>query len=377
MAKIAFINTLKVPSGEASVNRVLSLAKGLTELGDEVHVISSNVNPEFSNGETIDNIKIFNFGRSKGIFGLTGALFRILKKITNSKYDVVISTTNSLLLIYPLAIACKLSGAKFIQEKSEFPFSLMKKGLFNKLYSKFYVNTTYKLMDGMIIMTQPLMEYFKDKVRKKCQFIHVPMTVDSSRFNIPKTESEYGDYVAYCGNMSGNKDGVENLIKSFSYVLPSCPELKLLLIGGTNDETELTRLKDMAKNVSSTNIIFYGKADRSRIPFLLKNAKALALARPTSLQSSGGFPTKLGEYLSTNNPVIVTAVGDIPNYLDDTNSYLVKPDDNEAFGDAIIECIKNPAKSEKKAQKAIELVMDVFDYRAQTQKLHDFFISLT
>lgn len=376
MSKIAFVNTLKVPSGEASVNRVLSLAKGLVECGDEVHIISSNVNKDFSSGECLDGINIFNFGFNQNIFGLAVALRKITSHIIKEKFDVVISTTNSLLLIYPLAIACKLSGAKFIQEKSEFPFSLIKGGFLNKLYGRIYVNTTYKLMDAMIIMTEPLMKFFKGKTKKKCKFIHIPMTVDSNRFNIPKTESSFGEYVAYCGNMSGNKDGVENLIEAFSYSLEECPALNLLLIGGTNDAGELQRLKQKAASISPNRIIFYGKADRNDIPQLLKNAKILALARPSGLQSTGGFPTKLGEYLATGNPVVVTAVGDIPHYLNNNNSFLISPDNNLAFGEAIKNAYNNYTSASIIGNKGRELVNEVFSHTSQTIKLHNFIISL-
>lgn len=371
MSKIAFINTLKIPSGEASVNRILSLAKGLVECGDNIDIISSNVNKEYANGEKVDGIRIFNLGKKKSIIGLLNALMRIINQLYKEKYDAVVSTTNSLLLIYPLAIACKLVNTKLIQEKSEFPFSLMKKGLFNKLYSKFYVNTTYKLMDAMIIMTTPLLEYFQNKVRKNCKFIHIPMTVDSTRFEIPKTTSEYGDYVAYCGNMSGNKDGVENLIESFKYVLIQNPQLKLLLIGGTNDDQELRILKQKAGEISE-NIIFYGKANRNQIPQLLRNATILALARPSSLQSSGGFPTKLGEYLSTGNPVVVTAVGDIPSYLNESNSYVVQPDNNQLFGEAINIAYNDSNKSKEIGKEGNKLAQSVFDYKAQSKRLHNF-----
>lgn len=376
MAKIAFVNTLKVPSGEASVNRVLSLAKGLVECGDEVHIISSNINKDFANGEKIDGIKIFNLGLRDGVRGLANSLCKILHHIMRQKYDCVISTTNSLLLIYPLAITCKLSHAKFIQEKSEFPFSLIKGGVINKIYGCLYTNTTYRLMDAMVIMTNPLMEYFKTKTRKKCKFILVPMTVDSNRFNLPKSESEYGEYIAYCGNMSGNKDGVENLLESFFNVMDKCQNLNLLLIGGTDNEADFQNLQDKASKIPNNRIIFYGKADRNTIPRLLKNAKILALARPSGLQSTGGFPTKLGEYLATGNPVIVTKVGDIPSYLNSKNAFLVPPDDNKAFGETIQYVYSNYKQAINIGKNGKELVKEVFDYTAQSKKLHLFLNSL-
>ena len=64
------------------------------------------------------------------------------------------------------------------------------------------------------------------------------------------------------------------------------------------------------------SIVFTGIVSAADIPQILKNAAVLALDRPDSLQAQCGFPTKLGEYLLTENPVIVTKVGDIPLFLE-------------------------------------------------------------
>lgn len=102
----------------------------------------------------------------------------------------------------------------------------------------------------------------------------------------------------------------------------------------------------------------------------------MALARPTSLQSTGGFPTKLGEYLSTGNPVVVTAVGDIPKYLNRDNSFIVEPDNNEKFAEEIISIWRNYSEAKKIGEKGKKIVEGVFDYRVQTKRLHQFINSL-
>ncbi len=376
MNKIAYISTLIVPSGQASVNRLLSLSKGLVENDDEVHVLSSNINPTFDDGQEIDGIKIFNLGKKKGVSGLFMSLIRIIRKIKKEKYNAVISTSNNLLLIISLALICGITKTKFLQEKSEFPFSLMKKGILHKVYGTLYVNFTYKLMDGIIVMTNTLLNYYKPKARKKCQFITIPMTVDPLRFNCKKNPSEYSPYIAYCGNMSGNKDGVENLIESFKIVESECPDLKLVLIGGTNSQKELEKLKRKVSDLKLNNVIFHGMATRDEIPVLLKNADILALARPSSLQSTGGFPTKLGEYLSTGNPVVVTAVGEIPQYLNSSNSYIVDPDDIQSFANALIKAHREKESALSIGLKGKRVAEDIFDYKVQSGRLQEFISNL-
>ncbi len=363
--KIAIVNTLPVPSGNASVNRFLGYGKELVKMGNKVDILSS----ARCDNCKIDDINIISCGNGTS---LIGALWRITRNVRKDRYDTVIVITNSLLLIYPLWLACKCGGIKYLQEKSEFPFVLMKKGLLNKIYAKFYVNTTYKLFDGLIVMTKPLMEYFQSKVRKTCKLFEMPMTVDTDRFNINKEPSEYGDYIAYCGNMAGNKDGVINLVTAFNLATPRIGAVKLLLIGGSDNQQDWDAIVEKVKQTKNPNIVLYGKASREQMPALLKNAKALALARPSSLQSTGGFPTKLGEYLATGNPVVVTSVGDIPLYLNKTNAFVVPPDDNGAFADALCEVFMNYDEALKRAKQGQELALSVFSSKKQSERLNTY-----
>ena len=186
--RIAIVNTISIPSGQASVNRLLSYSKGLVEIGDNVTVLSSAYSEQSAGVE--NGVNFINFGKNKGILSLLSSLCRISKNIWNARYESVILVSNSLLLIYPIAIVCKLRGCKLLQEKSEFPFVLMKKGVLAKMWAWFYTSTTYKLFDGLIVMTKPLMDYFATKVRRECKMIEVPMTVELERFSITKSQEK-------------------------------------------------------------------------------------------------------------------------------------------------------------------------------------------
>ena len=176
--------------------------------------------------------------------------------------------------------------------------------------------------------------------------------------------------------MSGNKDGVENLIEAFSYVEKKHPDFKLVMVGGTDSEKEFARIKDKVKALDLKNVIFTGRVDRDSIPGILANAKMLCLARPSSLQSTGGFPTKLGEYLSTGHPVVVTAVGDIPSFLDRTNSYIVEPDNNYTFGEAMNEILNDYEKASKIGMEGKQVALNNFNYKVQGERLHKFMVEL-
>ena len=103
--KIAIINTLPVPSGNASVNRFLGYGKCLVQEGVCLEVLST---ASFNNNET-DGVKVYSCGVGRGHIG---ALRALVKKIKKNDYNAVIIVSNSLLLIYPIWITCKIRGIK-------------------------------------------------------------------------------------------------------------------------------------------------------------------------------------------------------------------------------------------------------------------------
>ncbi len=58
----------------------------------------------------------------------------------------------------------------------------------------------------------------------------------------------------------------------------------------------------------------------------------MVLASPTSVRSTTTMPCKVGEYLCTGNPVVVTNLGEIPKYLTDgVSAFLPEADSPEKF----------------------------------------------
>lgn len=383
---IVLVNTQSIPSsggGAASVNRILSYTKGLVNDGNNVRIISTAANNNNSWME-YEGVRVKHIGRPtnnivKKLLEYFNTACKLIKALQDEKMDMVVYVTANYFLIVLLGVYCKLTRTILVNECSEYPVVLLSKNKFNSIVAPIYTNTAYRFLDGMIVISKPLKEYYAHKVNRRCKFLEVPMTVDVNRFeNVMGTRardviSELGDYIAYCGNMGGNKDGLKNLIQSFSIVEKRVYPLKLLLIGGTNNETEYEDLLAFNDSLGNKNVVFFGNATRDEMPVLLKGAKILVLARPSSLQSTGGFPTKLGEYLSTGNPVVVTSVGDIPRYLSNKeNAYVVPPDDIEVFADAICQVWDHYDEAKDVGFRGKELAKTVFNGAYQAKRIEQF-----
>lgn len=120
-------------------------------------------------------------------------------------------------------------------------------------------------------------------------------------------------------------------------------------------------------------VIFVGKLKKEEVPQFLVNADLLLLDRPATKRSEGGFPTKLGEYLATGNPVVVTSVGEIPNYLEDGKSaFLAVPDSIESFKSKILEALSDENKAKQIGLNGKKIAETFFDYNVQAKIMNEF-----
>ncbi len=262
-----------------------------------------------------------------------------------------------------------------LHEKSEFPFHYMSKFWIKRVViSRLYSNTIFKLFDGMIVISTTLKSFFKYKTRKAIPIITLPLTIDTQRFINASVLNGYPKrFIGYCGYMGGNKDGISDLLKAFSIVNHKFKDVKLVLVGTTEiAEMEAFKVYTQQQNITE-DVFFSGMLDRNEIPGFLKSAEVLVLSRPDNLQASGGFPTKLGEYLASGKPVVVTKVGDIPNYLNhEKDSLLCEPGNIQDIANNIISVLENPSQFISMGVSGQRLAIDKFDYRQTAYELEIF-----
>ena len=197
------------------------------------------------------------------------------------------------------------------------------------------------------------------------------MIVDADRFRGIKKTSCKERYIAYCGTASNNKDGVDQLIKAFALVCKQHPDVKLHIIGKVPNKKDYSGNIQLIEELGiEDKIVFTGVVTADKMPQLLKDAEVLALARPDNLQAKYGFPTKLGEYLLTENPVVVTSVGDIPTFLKDGESALIsEPSNARMFADKLLWALENSGDASKIGKAGAEIALNCFNSEIETKKI--------
>jgi glycosyltransferase involved in cell wall biosynthesis len=286
---------------------------------------------------------------------------------------------------FKLATQLKQQGnkAKLLLEMSEFlDIHLNDKAnvLIKKLGDErqhFFENNAFYAYDFIVLMTKTLYKHYEGFPGLKPKLLHLPMTVDLSRFN--KEQNGFSDkfglqkpYIVYVGVMSNAKDGVDILIDAFSIVEKEYPELHLYLFGSYHYDSpgHTSQIKCLGLE---EKIFYKGLISRDEIPGILMNAELLVLPRPDSKQAQGGFPTKLGEYLASGRPVCATKVGEIPDYLEDeVSAFLAEPGSVDSFADAMLRALTDKKKAAEVGSNGRMLAKKSFNMDVQSKILYNF-----
>lgn len=356
--------------GAAITNRTIGFAKGYRMYGKEVHLLlyTTQAKPDL----TIEGVNIVcvpELGIPVKFLRriLSGIRFvrEIKKRYIHGSSAIHIRSTPWWGILF------NRRKYDFFFERGEIPFFVDNGSLIFKL-TEHIGNIESKRATGMLVQTEAIREYYLKHGVKNAEVIN--MFVDQDRFSVPM-KAEGTRYIAYCGIICKNKDGVDDLIKAFAIVHKENPDYKLYLIGGFEpfygDEEYLRGLIDSSGLTES--IVITGKLKPEQIPELLCGASILALSRPRNRQTMGGFPTKLGEYLCTGKPVVLTPVGEIGNYLQDkVNCIFAEPGNYEDFAEKLLWVVNNYDEAMKIGAAGKALVDTVFSIPIESRKALSF-----
>lgn len=387
---IIVVSSFSPQNSGAPANRMLSYCKGFIELGHNVKILVMANSDLDERVQFIDGIEI-SYLRSQnkktnlfliGKFFVLSSLilsFRKLNCIISASKDIsgsILVSDNFLITLLSLFVL-KLNRIKVFTDRSEYPEFMRSDKIdsFRYLNSKMIFFLDRKFYSGMFIMTRHLINFYS--AYTKTPYVHIPMTVDISRFETPeKNQVQKCKYYAYCGDMTGNKDGVVDLLHAYKLFCETHSDVKLYLIGGCQSEEDFIKIKTLSEEIGE-NVVLVGRLNRDEIVPVLKNARALLLARPANKQAEGGFPTKLGEYLLTGKPVVVTRTGEIPDYLEDGfSAFMCEPNNPEAFAEKMEELEKDYDRSLLIGKNGKNVAIKEFNYLTQSKKMLDFIMSV-
>jgi glycosyltransferase involved in cell wall biosynthesis len=374
------------PGGDAYTNRVLAFAKGFKINNCLVTILiiyPGKTNTVPAKGE-FDGIPYFFVStltpppnyllrKSFGAFGIYRAISFLRVQNKKQKIDLLISFSQSPIQNVPIYFFSKLNKIIFLRENNEYPNIVFSRGIIKlKWYERIYLKWVYKSFDGHILINHALNQYSKSLLSKNTPTLIVPIIVEANRFKTYNLKPK--KYISYSGNLYGEKDGITILIDAFAIISKVHVEYKLRLIGDTSNLNELKILIDRIEKLCiSDKVEFTGFVQRDKVPDLLGESAVLCLARPNNIQAQGGFPTKLGEYLGTGRPVVVTDTSDISLYLKDgINAFIAEPGSIQSFADKLLQVLGDYEKASQVGLKGKLLTLKEFNNEYQSARILEF-----
>lgn len=368
---MVYLPFIEYNPNSAAVNRIMGYLKAFSEKGIRAHVVF------FLRGDKAFRVKELYPGiefsymwerwyvdlpRINKLFSLRLYIHQFIKRLSPGDTVYVYGFPDMVLALL------RRKDIRVFHETTEHP---------NASFCAYFPRTTLKKYliacaqyDGIIVISDALKKFFIENGLHPDKVHIVNMIVDTTRFEgLHKIPME--NHIAYCGTASNTKDGVDQLIKAFALVLRKHSNYKLYIIGSTPSKKQTFDNFELVKELGIENsVVFTGEVPAADIPQMLKNASILALDRPDNLQAKYGFPTKLGEYLLSTNPVIVTRVGDIPLFLTDGESALLaEPNSPLSFSDRICWAIEHPEEAKAIGECGRLVAENHFDFRKETDKL--------
>ena len=349
----------------AAGNRLLAFIQNLSQQNVETTLHILLPDPVFNRiqGE-LSNVRVMHYWETIGI--KSRPLHYFLKKLYLRKVRDSFDSGDAVLLYglsSQLSFFRKREDIKLYHECTESPLVISPGNLDE------YIKAC-KELDGLFVISNQLRSYFIQEGVRAERIETINMIADTSRFEGLEKRSHKDKYLAYCGNLSNTKDGVDLLIKAFAEVHAEYPDYELYLIGQKEKNANEQLINDLGLD---HYVICTGTVSAKEMPQMLKDADMLLLCRPDNLQAQYGFPTKLGEYLLTANPVVVTAVGDIPIYLHDGKNAMVSQAGNtHEFARKIIWLLNNPAEAKKIGEDGRVTALEHFNGSIETKKMIDF-----
>ena len=188
-----------------------------------------------------------------------------------------------------------------------------------------------------------------------------PPTVDRLR---AEYNPERRPLAVYTGNFAAYQ-GLDLLYDALPALAATCPEARVLLVGGTAQEVAEARLQ-LARRGTAHQVIFAGQQPPERMVDFLALADALVSPR----REGTNTPLKIYGYMESGIPIVATRLPTHLQVLDEASAMLAAPEP-AAFGHALGQVLAQPDTYQARGAEARARVRRDYSRDAFARKLLD------
>jgi len=385
-----------VPHYRGSSTHVYEVAKNLSKLGHEVHVVARRVDSAQAKKESLDGMTIHRFQRGivfssrKSSFvnsEARGSYRGSTPSIVWKSYETYLKT------IFPLYIAIEVT--RLVRESSidiiferETAFGagamgsmLTGRPLILEVIGNRVSNLQARRSSKIIAYSRGMFEGTPEagKVETVTGAVDTDMFAPDpvARAEIRSLYSLDSPVVGYVGTFQ-EWHGLAELIRAATYLLKRHPDTRFLMVGPYYKETQA---KVEAAGLGRS-FVFTGPIAYVDVPKYINAADVLvAPYNPDKIESTEqvrkhglGAPLKVYEYMAVGKPVITTDVKPISDPVEDgVTGYLVPQGDSDALGKALERMLDNPGSFVEMGALARQSMIANYSWAFLARRLSDIF----
>jgi len=197
----------------------------------------------------------------------------------------------------------------------------------------------------------------------------------SERPSVRSSDSDHISQVVvgYAGHLYAWK-GVDLFLEALARI----PEVRGLVVGGHEKESDLGRLRGLAARLGiQDRVTFTGQLPPVAVPEQLTRADILVLPNPASaISTRATSPLKLFEYMAARRAIVAADLPSLREVLtDDVNALFVAPGDVEALAAGIRRLVNDAALRERLAAAAGRAVAE-YSWSRRAERLETLFTGL-
>jgi len=372
--KICFVTKIFLPFIGGAELVIYEIAKRLAKKGHEIHIITGLISNE-ALYEEVEGMKIHRMkmpasaasktmGRPAFLFWSVSTLKKLMKKV---KFDIIIEN-----------IAPNPSFTPYVVKQNKIPCIGILHDIpdWSALGYSFPVAFLNSTQISLFLKSMPYDGFISvaDSTRKKLHAITktgVQKTIyngaDLETIDSVKTKGKFEkSTLLYIGRFSLNKR-VDWLLEATSLLIKKHPNLKVFIVGSGPDKFKKPAVELWKKLKLEKNVEFLGNVSEEKKIELLKKSHVLVLPSTTE-----GCPLVVLEAMACGTPVVASAIGGIPEIIDDAG--LLVDGKGREFAEKLERVLDNNELRKKMGEKGRELAEKRYNWDKVTEEHLKFYM---
>jgi len=228
-------------------------------------------------------------------------------------------------------------------------------------------------VDGVVGINRYLCDYYD---KRGMPVLRLPTPSDIHAITSTPREAGSRDVfrLGYYGTWSV-KDGFIDMLRAMKLLTERDRPVELWAEGSPVSKRYMARIEGFLQaNPQLEDVVkLLGRLPQQELPRAFSPCDAMILSRPLKRFARAGLPQKVPEYMAMERPIIVTDVGDIPEYVRDrVDGFVVAPDNPSAVADAVERLMDLPDRGIGMDRSARLRAMEVFDSSMLAERLLSF-----